>query len=89
MSDRPETLRTEPADADLDPDLAAASGTSSDDAGIRPAAELPELPQTGDRAVDEALEQLVAVQHLPPAEQVETYVGTHRALQDRLADLEE
>jgi hypothetical protein len=28
------------------------------------------------------------VRDLPPAEQVEVYVGVHRALQDRLAHLE-
>jgi hypothetical protein len=48
----------------------------------------PSLPHTGDQQVDGALERLVAVQDLPPDEQVETYVGVHRALQDRLADLE-
>ncbi|WP_157371567.1 hypothetical protein [Angustibacter sp. Root456] len=46
------------------------------------------LPQTGDQRVDEALEPLAGVRDLPPAEQVEVYVGVHRALQDRLADLE-
>ena len=46
------------------------------------------LPQTGDQRVDEALEPLATVRHAPPAEQVEVYVGVHRALQDRLADLE-
>ena len=49
---------------------------------------LPELPQTGDQRVDEALEPLADVDSLPPGEQVEVYVGVHRALQDRLADLE-
>ncbi len=50
--------------------------------------ERPQLPRTGDETVDEALEPLLDVQDLPPAEQVEVYVGVHRALQDRLADLE-
>ncbi|GAA4353336.1 hypothetical protein [Angustibacter luteus] len=48
-----------------------------------------ELPHTGDEQVDQALERLVAVPELPSAEQVEVYVGVHRDLQDRLADLEE
>ena len=46
------------------------------------------LPQTVDQRVDEALEPLADVAERPPAEQVEVYVGVHRALQDRLADLE-
>ena len=37
----------------------------------------------------QALERLLAVPDLPSAEQVEVYVGVHRDLQDRLADLEE
>jgi hypothetical protein len=48
----------------------------------------PQLPRTGDQQVDEALEPLGDVHDLPPSEQVEVYVGVHRALQDRLADLE-
>ncbi|MGN6301518.1 MAG: hypothetical protein ACTHN8_10560 [Angustibacter sp.] len=52
------------------------------------AAVVPSLPQTGDERVDEALEPLGGVGELPAAEQVEVYVGVHRALQDRLADLE-
>lgn len=43
-------------------------------------------PRTGDPAVDAALAAAAAVQDADPAEQLETYVGTHRALQDRLAD---
>ena len=60
--------------------------TTSDAAWMRlqPA----QLPRTGDVQVDEALEGLQAAQDLPLAEQVDAYTGTHRALQDRLADLE-
>jgi hypothetical protein len=36
--------------------------------------------------VDAALAAAAAVQNAEPADQLETYVGTHRALQDRLAD---
>jgi hypothetical protein len=43
-------------------------------------------PRTGDPAVDAALATAAAVQGATPADQLETYVGTHRALQDRLAD---
>ena len=43
-------------------------------------------PRTGDPAVDAALATAAAVQGADPADQLETYVGTHRALQDRLAD---
>jgi hypothetical protein len=49
---------------------------------------LQNMPQTGDRQVDEALEPLAQAHALPLAEQVEIYVGAHRALQDRLAGLD-
>lgn len=47
-----------------------------------------QLPQTGDRDVDEALEPLQSVLGLPVPEQVDIYAAVHRALQDRLADLD-
>jgi hypothetical protein len=43
-------------------------------------------PRTGDPAVDAALATAAAVRGAEPAEQLETYVGTHRSLQERLAD---
>jgi hypothetical protein len=43
-------------------------------------------PRTGDSLVDEALAAAAAMSDADPAEQLETYVGTHRSLQDRLAD---
>ncbi len=43
-------------------------------------------PPTGDPLVDEALAAAAAMSEADPAEQLETYVGTHRSLQDRLAD---
>jgi hypothetical protein len=43
-------------------------------------------PRTGDPAVDAALAVAAAVQGADPADQLDAYVGTHRALQDRLAD---
>lgn len=49
---------------------------------------VPALPRTGDQQVDDALASLLAVQDLEPSDQVEAYVGAHRALKDRLADLE-
>lgn len=45
-------------------------------------------PHTGDRMVDEALESLAELAGRPVQEQVEVYVGVHRRLQDRLADLD-
>jgi hypothetical protein len=36
--------------------------------------------------VDQALTVAAAMIDADPAEQLETYVGTHRSLQDRLAD---
>jgi hypothetical protein len=58
----------------------------TDGPGVTPA--LPQLPHTGDTAVDETLEQLVDVTSRPLEDQVEVYVGAHRRLQDRLADLD-
>ena len=43
-------------------------------------------PFTGDPAVDSALAEAAAAADGEPADQLEVYVGTHRALQDRLAD---
>ena len=43
-------------------------------------------PRTGDPQVDAALVAAAAVRDAEPADQLETYVGTHRSLQDRLAD---
>jgi hypothetical protein len=43
-------------------------------------------PQTGDPVVDAALVDAASVRDAEPAEQLEKYVGTHRSLQDRLAD---
>jgi hypothetical protein len=61
----------------------------SDPGSTRPAApEEPELPRTGDPQVDAALEEVLGVTSRPLEEQVELYVGAHRRLQDRLADLD-
>jgi hypothetical protein len=46
------------------------------------------LPYTGDAQVDRSLEGLAGVTSRPLDEQVERYVGVHRRLQDRLADLD-
>jgi hypothetical protein len=43
-------------------------------------------PHTGDPEVDAALATAAGLRDAEPAEQLETYVGTHRSLQDRLAD---
>lgn len=45
-------------------------------------------PQTGDDAVDAALDELTAMSQAPLTEQLTAYVGAHRTLQDRLADLD-
>ncbi|WP_426566680.1 hypothetical protein ACPPVT_09160 [Angustibacter sp. McL0619] len=68
-------------------DQAAQQHEPATSAEVQPAADL-DLPHTGDDQVDEALERLLVVPDLPPADQVEVYVGVHRNLQDRLADLE-
>ena len=48
----------------------------------------PEPPHTGDPTVDAATQSLHEASANPVDEQVEAYVGAHRALQDRLADLD-
>lgn len=48
----------------------------------------PGPPQTGDPAVDAALVELGVAAQSPVADQVEAYVGAHRVLQDRLADID-
>jgi hypothetical protein len=53
-----------------------------------PAGSFPRLPHTGDPQVDAALEDLTDLTARPLEEQVEVYVGVHRRLQDRLADLD-
>lgn len=69
-----------PDDADAQvPPTQVESASAASDHGEQP-------PRTGDTAVDGALAAAAAVQDRDPAEQLETYVGTHRALQDRLAD---
>lgn len=48
----------------------------------------PQLPATGDVAVDEALQDLPGLLDRPLEEQVEGYTAIHGRLQDRLADLD-
>lgn len=45
-------------------------------------------PHTGDPRVDDAMAAIREASSAPVAEQVDAYVGAHRALQDRLADLD-
>jgi hypothetical protein len=85
---------TTPAPADGEPGrphVHAAAGQSGHGAAPGPTgarAVVTALPQTGDVQVDEALESLATVRSRPLDEQVEVYVGVHRKLQDRLADLD-
>jgi hypothetical protein len=53
-----------------------------------PPHDVPEPPQTGDQAVDEAVLRLAAAAHEPLETQVTAFDAAHRALQDRLADVE-
>ena len=66
----------------------AASRAAPLDPGPAPVSPNPQLPQTGDEALDAALAELARAADLPLEAQVQTYVGVHRALQSRLADLE-
>ncbi len=58
------------------------------DPGSSPTSPDAHVPHTGDEALDAALVELANVAGLPLDAQVQTYVGVHRALQARLADLE-
>jgi hypothetical protein len=51
-------------------------------------ADVPEAPQTGDAGVDEAVARLREAVSGPLEGQVAAYDAVHRALQDRLADVE-
>ncbi len=50
--------------------------------------ELPDVPRTGDLAVDDAVQRLVAVTGATLEEQLPVLEAVHRTLQDRLADVE-
>lgn len=49
---------------------------------------VPDAPQTGDQAVDEAVRLLAEAMSGPLEEQADAYDLAHRTLQDRLADVE-
>jgi hypothetical protein len=51
--------------------------------------EVPEPPVTGDPIVDEAAQRVGAAVQEPLDTQVAVYDAVHRALQDRLADVED
>ena len=52
------------------------------------AATLPELPATGDPAVDDAVGRLTELTAVPLDEHPAVYERVHRTLTDRLADVE-
>lgn len=52
------------------------------------AEDVPEAPQTGDAGVDAAVARLAEAARGPLDGQVAAYDAAHRALQDRLADVE-
>jgi hypothetical protein len=53
-----------------------------------PAFDFPDPPETGDVAVDEAINAVAAAISGPLEEQLSVYDAAHRTLQDRLADVE-
>lgn len=69
---------------------AVADGPGDDvlDAASADLADLPEAPRTGDNGVDEAVSRLREAVAGPLDGQVAAYDAVHRALQDRLADVE-
>jgi hypothetical protein len=62
---------------------------TSERSSASPGAELPEPPATGDQAVDEVVAALAAVVAEPLEDRLDVLETVHRALQDRLADVEE
>jgi hypothetical protein len=64
----------------------AVEAPATDDPPPRP--DVPEPPVTGDAVLDEATGRLAEAAALPLEAQVEAYEHAHRALQDRLADVE-
>ena len=56
--------------------------------GAQDLVDVPEAPQTGDPGVDEAVARLREAVAGPLDGQVVAYDAVHRALQDRLADVE-
>lgn len=67
---------------------AAATGPAPHDLGASPRSADVHVPHTGDEVLDAALAPLAGAGDQPLDAQVQTYVGVHRALQSRLADLE-
>lgn len=51
--------------------------------------DVPEPPTTGDPAVDESLRRVAGAMSASLPEQAQAYDAVHRALQDRLADVED
>ena len=63
--------------------------TNESDAQGLPDAEPPEPPVTGDQSVDAAVAALAAVVAEPLEDRLGVLEKVHRALEDRLADVEE
>jgi hypothetical protein len=94
VSDGWGTTTEQPVDGDsqdvgpVDEVQAAPADEFDDPLDGGPVGDLPEAPQTGDAGVDAAVADLVAVVGGPLDGQVAAYDRVHRALQDRLADVE-
>lgn len=67
-------------------DVWPAGDVDESGAELRPVVSAP--PATDDQRVDAALAELAAAVQAPVADQVAAYVGAHRALHERLADLD-
>ncbi len=59
-----------------------------DDPTSAPPTAVPAPPVTGDSAVDDVVAGLADAVQGPPEEQVAAFDAAHRALQDRLADVD-
>ena len=94
MSDGWGTTNGQPADGgsqdagDLDDVQVAPVDDTDEPLDGGPVGDLPEAPQTGDAGVDAAVADLVAAVGGPLDGEVAAYDRVHRALQDRLADVE-
>jgi hypothetical protein len=76
--------RTDPTDAAEEP----ATPAHLEDGDPEPV-EVPEPPTTGDDGVDQALQRMAVAMQQGLPDQVVAYEAVHRALQDRLADVED
>jgi hypothetical protein len=76
------------SDTDREPSGPAVAPTAAQPPPQPPAPSLPPPPSTGDQTVDAAVAPLADLSLAPLEDHPAVYEGVHRALTDRLADVE-